>query len=172
VLGRVSEVVHTSGGERYIPNFIENRIKFSSYVRNVAVVGENRPQLTAIICIDLEAVGYWAEQRSISYTSYAELSQARDVQTLIAGVLRHVNALLKPELRIQRFVNLHKDFDPDDGEVTRTRKLRRNVVEERYAPLIDALYSDQDSVTIDAKVVYESGEIGMLQRRLVINNVD
>ena len=172
VLGRVSEVVFTSGRERYIPNFMENRIKFSSYVRNVAVVGENRPQLAAIICIDLEAVGYWAEQRSISYTSYAELSQASEVQTLIAGVLRHVNALLKPELRIHRFVNLHKDFDPDDGEVTRTRKLRRNVVEKLYAPLIDALYSDQDSMTIDAKVVYESGEIGMLQRRLVINNLD
>jgi long-chain acyl-CoA synthetase len=172
VLGRVSEVVFTSGRERYIPNFMENRIKFSPYVRNVAVVGENRPQLAAIICIDLEAVGYWAEQRSISYTSYAELSQVSEVQTLIAGVLRHVNALLKPELRIHRFVNLHKDFDPDDGEVTRTRKLRRNVVEKLYAPLIEALYSNQESMTIDAKVVYESGEIGMIQRRLVLNNMD
>jgi len=166
VLGRVSEVVRTGGGERYIPNFIENRIKFDAFVRNVAVVGANRQYLTAIVCIDLEAVGYWAEQRSISYTSYAELSQAQQVQALIAGVLRHVNGLLKPELRIRRFVNLHKDFDPDDGEVTRTRKLRRNVIEERYATLIAALYGKESSVSIDARIVYESGATGSLQRTL------
>ena len=166
VLGRVSEVVRTGGGERYIPNFIENRIKFDAFVRNVAVVGANRQYLTAIVCIDLEAVGYWAEQRSISYTSYAELSQAQQVQALIAGVLRHVNGMLKPELRVRRFVNLHKDFDPDDGEVTRTRKLRRNVIEERYAALIEALYGKESSVSIDARIVYESGATGSLQRTL------
>ena len=166
VLGRVSEVVRTGGGERYIPNFIENRIKFSSFVRNVAVLGAGRPHLTAIVCIDLEAVGYWAEQRSISYTSYAELSQAQEVQQLIGGVLRHVNGLLKPELRIRRFVNLHKDFDADDGEVTRTRKLRRKVIEERYAKLIDGLYGDRPDIVIDARIVYESGATGNLQRSL------
>ena len=166
VLGRVSEVVRTSGGERYIPNYIENRIKFNPFVRNVAVVGANRPHLAAIVCIDLEAVGYWAEQRSISYTSYAELSQAPQVQALIVDVLRHVNGMLKPELQIRRFVNLHKDFDADDGEVTRTRKLRRNVIEERYAILVNALYGTQASIRIDAKIVYESGETGNLQRSL------
>jgi long-chain acyl-CoA synthetase len=171
VLGRVSEVVRTSGGERYIPNYIENRIKFSSFVRNVAVVGANRAYLTAIACIDLEAVGYWAEQRGISYTSYAELSQAPEVRALIAAEVRHVNALLKPELRVRRLVNLHKDFDPDDGEVTRTRKLRRNVIEERYAPLIEALYGSQSSVSIDAKIVYENGQTGTLQRTLNLTEV-
>ncbi len=171
VLGRVSEVVRTSGGERYIPNFIENRIKFNSFVRNVAVVGANRPHLAAIVCIDLEAVGYWAEQRSISYTSYAELSQVTEVRALIAEVLRHVNSLLKPELRIRRFVNLHKDFDPDDGEVTRTRKLRRNVIEERYGNLIDALYGTATDIVIDARIVYESGETGNLQRTLCLVEV-
>ena len=172
VLGRVGEVVRTSGGERYIPNYIENRIKFSPFVRNVAVLGANRAHLTAIACIDLEAVGYWAEQRGISYTSYAELSQAAEVRALVAGEVRHVNSLLAPELRVRRLVNLHKDFDPDDGEVTRTRKLRRNVIEERYAPLIEALYGSQASVTIDAKIVYESGETGNLQRTLSLTDVD
>lgn len=171
VLGRVSEVVRTGGGERYIPNFIENRIKFNPFVRNVAVVGATRPHLAAIVCIDLEAVGYWAEQRSISYTSYAELSQAKEVQSLIADALRHVNGLLKPELQIRRFVNLHKDFDADDGEVTRTRKLRRNVIEERYAPLIDALYGTESSVSIEATIVYESGETGSLKRTLKLVEV-
>ncbi len=166
VLGRVSEVMRTGGGERYIPNFIENRIKFSSFVRNVAVIGANRTHLSAIVCIDFDAVGYWAEQRGISYTSYAELSQASEVQALVAGVLRHVNGLLKPELQIRRFVNLHKDFDPDDGEVTRTRKLRRSVIEDRYVTLIEALYEGVSNVSIDAKIVYESGATGYLKRTL------
>ena len=132
VLGRVSEVVRTRAGERFIPNYIENRIKFSPYVRNVAVSGAGRDELTAIACIDLEAVGHWAEEHGISFTSYADLSQKPEVNGLVASVLRHVNESLPVPLRIHRFVNLHKDFDPDDGEITRTRKLRRNVIEERY----------------------------------------
>ncbi len=168
VLGRVSEVVRTAGGERYVPNYIENRIKFSPYVRNVAVIGAQRPHLAAIVCIDLEAVGHWAEQRSLSYTSYAELSQRPEVIALVGSVLRHVNSLLKPELSVRRFVNLHKDFDPDDGEITRTRKLRRNVIEERYATLIDALYGPAGTVDFEASITYESGETGVLRRTLTL----
>jgi long-chain acyl-CoA synthetase len=143
VLGRVSEVVYTAAGERYIPNYIENRIKFSPYVRNVAVMGAGRDHLTAIICIDQEAVGHWAEERGVSFTSYAELSQRPEVYDLTGSVLAHVNELLPAALRVKRFVNLHKDFDADDGEITRTRKLRRNVIEERYAALIEEMYSGQ-----------------------------
>ncbi len=168
VLGRVSEVVRTAGGERYVPNYIENRIKFSQYVRNVAILGAGRPYLAAIVCIDLEAVGHWAEQRSLTYTSYAELSQRPEVIALVGSVLAHVNGLLKPELAVRRFVNLHKDFDPDDGEVTRTRKLRRNVIEDRYAKLIDALYGDAKTVEFEAAIVYESGEKGVLRRTLTV----
>jgi len=168
VLGRVSEVVRTAGGERYVPNYIENRIKFSQYVRNVAIIGANKPYLAAIVCIDLEAVGHWAEQRSLAYTSYAELSQRPEVIALVGSVLAHVNSLLKPELAVRRFVNLHKDFDPDDGEITRTRKLRRNVIEDRYAKLIDALYGDEPTVEFEAAILYESGETGVLKRTLTV----
>jgi len=171
VLGRVSEVVRTAQGERFIPNFIENRIKFSPYVRNVAVVGANKPVLHAIVCIDFEAIGYWAEQRAISYTSYADLSQKPEVRKLVGEVLAHVNKMQPEGLRIRRFVNLHKDFDADDGEITRTRKLRRNVIEERYAALIDALYSDAREVTFDAVITYESGEKGVIRRTLAIEEV-
>src|SRR5207244_9480271 len=133
----------------------------SPYVRNVAVIGTGRPFLTAIVCIDFEAVGHWAEERQLSYTSYAELSQRPEVYALIAAVLQHVSQMLnRPELALRRFVNLHKDFDPDDGEVTRTRKLRRGVIEERYARLIEALYSDARSIEFDALITYESGETG------------
>ncbi len=171
VLGRVSEVVRTAAGERFIPNFIENRIKFSPYVRNVAVVGTGRDRLTAIVCIDYEAVGHWAERRAIAYGSYAELSQKPEVLSLIEDVLLHVNTMQPEDLRIRRFVNLHKDFDPDDGEITRTRKLRRGVIEENYAPLIDALYSETESVGFEATIVYEDGTRGVFKRDLTIREV-
>jgi long-chain acyl-CoA synthetase len=171
VLGRVSEVVRTRAGERFIPNYIENRIKFSPYVRNVAVVGAGRDELTAIACIDLEAVGHWAEEHGISFTSYADLSQKAEVNGLVASVLRHVNESLPVPLRIHRFVNLHKDFDPDDGEITRTRKLRRNVIEERYASLITALYSGAKSIVENTRITYESGQTGTISRTLSICEV-
>jgi len=171
VLGRVSEVVRTAAGERYIPNFIENRLKFSPYIRNVAVLGAGRDMLTAIVCIDFEAVGHWAEERRLSYTSYADLSQKPEVQGLVASVVAHVNQTQPEPLRIRRFVNLHKDFDADDGEITRTRKLRRNIIETTYAPLIDALYGEERETVYDAAITYESGEHGVIRRTLTISEV-
>ena len=172
VLGRVSEVVRTARGERFIPNYIENRIKFSQYVRNVAVLGAGRETLTAIICIDLEATGHWAEKQGIAYTSYADLALRPEVMDLIAGVLGQMNAAQPEGLRVRRFTNLHKDFDADDGEITRTRKLRRNVVEERYARIIDALYDPQrQSVQFEAEIVYEDGSRGALKRELPLREV-
>ena len=171
VLGRVSEVVRTRAGERFIPNYIENRIKFSPYVRNVAVVGAGRDELTAIVCIDLEAAGHWAEGRGISFTSYADLSQKPEIAKLVASVLAHVNESLLEPLRIRRFVNLHKDFDADDGEITRTRKLRRTVIEERYQALITALYSGARSVVENTRITYETGQTGTISRMLSIHEV-
>jgi long-chain acyl-CoA synthetase len=171
VLGRVSEVVRTAKGERFIPNFIENRIKFSQYVRNVCVLGADRDELTAIVCIDFDAVGHWAEERGISYVSYADLSQKPEVVELVRAVFRHVGETQPEGLRIRRFVNLHKDFDPDDGEITRTRKLRRSTIEETYGPIIDALYQGARTVSYDAQITYESGEKGMIRRILTISEV-
>jgi len=171
VLGRVSEVVRTRAGERFIPNYIENRIKFSPYVRNVAVLGAGRDELTAIVCIDLEAAGHWAEERGVSFTSYADLSQKPEIGKLVASILAHVNESLPEPLRLRRFVNLHKDFDPDDGEITRTRKLRRNIIEERYQALITALYSGVTSVVENTRITYESGQTGTISRTLAICQV-
>ncbi|MBN8938382.1 MAG: AMP-binding protein [Rhizobiales bacterium] len=171
VLGRVSEVVRTAAGERYIPNFIENRLKFSPYIRNVAVIGAGRDRLTAIVCIDFDAVGHWAEERRISYTSYADLSQKPEVMDLVGTVIAHVNTLQPEGLRVRRFVNLHKDFDADDGEITRTRKLRRNVIEATYAALIAALYGTERQTVFDAAITYESGEHGVIRRTLTISEV-
>ena len=171
VLGRVAEVVYTKAGERYIPNYIENRLKFSPYIKDAAVLGAGRDELTALICIDMGAVGHWAERNDVTYTSYAELSQRREVYDLIEKAVKHVNELLLKALAVRRFVNLPKEFDPDDGEVTRTRKLRRNVIEERYAPVIAALYDGSAGVDYETLITYESGAKGVLKRRLSVQVV-
>ena len=171
VLGRLSEVVHTAQGERYIPNYIENRLKFSPWVKDVAVLGKGRDRLSAIVCIDKEPVGHWAELRGISYMSYADLSQKPEVIALVKAAVERVNATLPDALKLRHFVSLHKEFDADDGEITRTRKLRRNVVEERYAPIIEAIYDGQATVTMKAQIVYETGETGVTERELRVTEV-
>lgn len=171
VLGRLSEVVYTAKGERFIPNYIENRIKFSPYVKDVAVLGRDRDELCAMVCIDIDAVGNWAELQGISYISYADLSQKPTVYDLVRDAIAHVNETLPEPLQIKRFSNLHKEFDPDDGEITRTRKLRRKVVEERYTDVIEALYSDKKEVTVKAQITYDTGETGTIERNLSIREV-
>jgi long-chain acyl-CoA synthetase len=168
VLGRLSDVVHTANGERYIPNYIENRLKFSPYIKDAAVIGRGRDTLAALICIDKEAVGLWAELRGISYISYAALSQKPQVIELVASAVKHVNSTLLEGLQLRQFVCLHKEFDADDGEITRTRKIRRNVVEERYQPIIDAIYDRKRTVLMQAQVSYESGEVSVIERTLSV----
>ena len=106
----------------------------------MAIVGAGREHLAALVCIDIEAAGHWAQVEGVGYTSYADLSQKPEVLPLIQGVLAHTNEVLPEALKIRRFVNLPKEFDPDDGEVTRTRKLRRNVIDANYAKVIAALF--------------------------------
>lgn len=168
VLGRVSEIVHTADGRRYIPTYIENRLKFSQFVKDVCVIGAGRPFISAIVCIDFEAVGQWAQENGIPYTSYADLSQKPKVYELIRNLVEEVNGKMPDGLSVSRFVNLHKEFDPDDGEVTRTRKLRRELIDERYAEIIDAVYDGRDAVDYEAHITYETGQTGVIARRLAI----
>ncbi len=171
VLGRVSEVVYTASGERFIPTYVENRLKFSQYIKDVCILGKDRDYLAALVAIDISAVGHWAEENGVPYTSFADLSQKPEVYRLINRVVRHVNEVLPDALKIRRFVNLHKEFDPDDGEVTRTRKLRRNVIDENYAPIIQAIYDGSESVHYEARITYETGESGVLKRQLAVADV-
>ena len=135
------------------------------------MLGEGRDTLSAIVCIDKEPVGHWAELRGISYMSYADLSQKPEVIELVAAAVQRVNATLPEALKLRHFVSLHKEFDADDGEITRTRKLRRNVVEERYAPIIEAIYGGQPTVAMKAQIVYETGEVGVTERLLADQEV-
>ena len=171
VLGRVSEVMHTAGGERYVPNYIENRLKFSPYIKDAAVIGAGLDELTAMVCVDFEAVGHWAEVNGVPYVSYADLSQREEVAALLGEAFERVNKAVTKPLRLKRFVSLPKEFDPDDGEITRTRKLRRKVVQERYADVIAALYDGSKEVHVSAQVTYETGEVGKVERSLPIREV-
>lgn len=171
ILGRVEEVVTTAAGVRFVPQYIENQLKFSPYIKEAAVMGKDRPHLAAIVCIDMEAVGHWAETNGVAYTTYADLSQKAEVYELVRHVVGRVNERIPSELAVRRFVNLHKEFDADDGELTRTRKLRRNVIDERYREVIDALYGNERHIEVAASVVYEDGSEGVIRRDLQIWDV-
>lgn len=171
VLGRVSEIVHTAANIRYIPTYIENRLKFSRFIKDVCVIGDGRDYLSAIVCVDIDAVGQWAQENGISYTSYAELSQSPAVYDLVQTLITKLNALLPEGHAIARFVNLHKQFDPDDGEMTRTRKLRRDIIDQRYAKIISAIYEGEDSINFEAPITYETGQTGTIARTLVIRSL-
>lgn len=170
VLGRVSEVVYTAQRERFIPTYIENRLQFSHYIKDACILGKDRDHLNVIICIDFQAVGHWATENNVPYSSYAELSQHPKTYEMIREQIEKVNQLLPEPLRIQRFVNLHKEFDANDGEVTRTRKLRRNVIDQTYGAIIEAMYNNHDEIDFEAPIVYETGETGVLKRTLRIHN--
>jgi long-chain acyl-CoA synthetase len=132
--------------------------------------------VSAFINIDLEAVGNWAERHGLAYTSYTDLAARLEVYDLIQGEIERVNVGLagEPQMagaQIRRFLILHKELDPDDGELTRTRKVRRRFIAEKYATLVDALYSDDDHVTVEAQVIYEDGRSGTLRADLQIRDL-
>jgi long-chain acyl-CoA synthetase len=153
-----------SSGEKYSPQYIEGRLKFSPYIRNVMTVGgEDTPFVTALINIDFDNVGRWAERRGLAYTTFVDLSQKPEVYALIRDDVRRVNRTLPPPARVRKFVLLHKEFDADEGELTRTRKLRRGLLGERYGDMIEAMYGGDDQVQVQAAVKYRDGREGVIQ---------
>lgn len=159
VIDRLKDVMRLADGTRFSPQFMENKLKFSPYVREAVVLGRDRPHLAAIISIDPEIVGRWAESRMITYTTYQDLASKKEVYDLIRHEIKQINADLPENTRILRFALLFKELDADDGELTRTRKLRRKVVEERYASLIEALYGPGVCVDLKTAIQYQDGRI-------------
>jgi long-chain acyl-CoA synthetase len=157
VIDRVKDVMHLADGTRFSPQFLENKLKFSPYVREAVVLGQGREAVTAIVCIDAGIVGRWAESRMITYTTYQDLAAKDEVLELVRGAIAAINATLPQAVRIARFALLFKELDADDGELTRTRKVRRSVVAERYAALVEALYAGSGSVALTACIRYQDG---------------
>jgi long-chain acyl-CoA synthetase len=159
VIDRAKDVLRTRDGTHFSPAFIENKLKFSPYVEEAVVFGgEDHPYVTAMISIDMETVGTWAERNHLTYTTYTDLAQKPAVYELIAEHVAAANADLPDAARIRKFVLLHKQLDADDEELTRTRKVRRRTIRERYSEIISALVElEADTVTIRATVTYQDG---------------
>jgi long-chain acyl-CoA synthetase len=168
VVDRVSDLATLKGGDRFSPQFIENKLKFSPHIGECVVLGHGRPYIAAMLCIRYSIVSKWAEKRRIAFTTYSDLSGRPEVQELLLREVQAVNATLPASQRIRRFLLLYKELDADDGELTRTRKVRRNVIHERYEPLIGALYSEAGSVAVDASITLQDGRQTRIRTNLAI----
>src|SRR2546428_352530 len=176
IIDRAKDVSRLAGGTIFAPKYVENKLKFSPYVKEAVCIGQDRPYVTALVNIDLTAVGNWAERRGIAYTSYTDLSQKPEIYELIQQEVERVNrSLLEDEVlkgaQIRKFLILHKELDPDDEEITRTRKVRRGYIGQKYAALIEALYGDRDRAQVEAKVTYEDGRTGTVRADVRIRKV-
>ncbi|HBE95305.1 MAG TPA: long-chain fatty acid--CoA ligase [Desulfovibrio sp.] len=172
VIDRLKDVMLLSSGARFSPQFLENKLKFSPYVREAVVFGRDRAHTAAILCIDGGIVGRWAEAHMLTYTTYQDLAAKPEVRGLIHGEVAAMNAGLEPAMRIRRFALLFKELDADDGELTRTRKVRRQVVEERYGRLVEALYDGSREILLEAAIGYQDGSTREMRGNVVIETVE
>jgi long-chain acyl-CoA synthetase len=162
-------------GTLFAPKFIENKLKFFPFIKEAVAFGRDRQFVTAIINIDPGAVGNWAERNGITYGGYQELASLPAVYDLVQGCIEQVNRDFAAEShlagsQIRRFLILHKELEADDGELTRTRKVRRGFIGERYQPLVDALYADAPTASIESEVTFEDGRRGTLKAELQIRD--
>ncbi|MBU1039981.1 MAG: AMP-binding protein [Proteobacteria bacterium] len=157
VIDRLKDVMHLADGTRFSPQYLENKLKFSPFVREAVVLGPGRACVAAIICIDMGIVGHWAEGRMITYTTYQDLAAKAQVYELVRSEIVAINKALPEATRIRRFALLYKELDADDGELTRTRKVRRGTISERYGPLIEALYNDACALRLETAIQYQDG---------------
>jgi long-chain acyl-CoA synthetase len=172
IIDRAKDVGALRDGTPFAPQFIENKLKFSPYIREAVAFGHERPFVTAMIAIDLGTVGNWAERRGLPYTSYMDLSQKAEVRDLIREEIGKSNRTLPEATMVRRFLLLTKDLEADDAEMTRTRKVRRRYVADKYAPVIDALYGGRDEVELTTAITYEDGRQATIQSRVRIEDVE
>ncbi|EIF8960170.1 long-chain fatty acid--CoA ligase [Vibrio parahaemolyticus] len=171
VIDRLKDMSETSHGDRYSPQFIENKLKFSPFIAEAVVVGKGRPWLSAIICIRYAIVAKWAEQKGITFTNYTNLSSQPEVYQAIREEVLKVNESLPDAQKISKFILLYKELDADDGELTRTRKVRRGVVAEKYGDIIETIYSAAPTVDVDTVITYQDGTKTRIQTSLVIETL-
>ncbi|ATI45586.1 long-chain fatty acid--CoA ligase [Vibrio parahaemolyticus] len=171
VIDRLKDMSETSHGDRYSPQFIENKLKFSPFIAEAVVLGKGRPWLSAIICIRYAIVAKWAEQKGIAFTNYTNLSAQPEVYKAIREEVQKVNESLPDAQKISKFILLYKELDADDGELTRTRKVRRGVVAEKYGDIIETIYSAEPTVDVDTVITYQDGTKTRIQTSLVIETL-
>jgi long-chain acyl-CoA synthetase len=175
IIDRVKDVGSLADGTLFAPKYLENKLKFFPYIKEAVTFGDKRDRVCAFINIDFEAVGNWAEKRNLPYSGYTDLASRDEVADLVRECIEKVNADLaeEPEIansQIHRFLILHKELDADDGELTRTRKVRRGFIAEKYQGMVDALYGGRQSVHVEAQVKYEDGRTGTLSADLKVRD--
>jgi long-chain acyl-CoA synthetase len=177
IIDRAKDVSKLNDGTMFAPKYIENKLKFSPYIKEAVAHGMGRDFVAAFIDIDYGAVANWAERRHIGFTSYTDLAQKPPVYELIYNEICRVNKSLSEDEKlrnsqIKRYLLLHKELNPDDGEITRTRKVRRKFIAEKYESLIEALYTGKDNVKVEATFTYEDGRTTTMRAELQIRDVE
>ena len=170
---RIEELLPLADGSKFAPQFSEVRLRFSPYIKDAMVLGgEGRPYVTAVVNMDFRSVGRWAEAHHVAFTTYTDLSQKPQVLELLKKDVDRVNKLVPAPARIRRFVNLHKEFDPDEAELTRTRKLKRGVMENKYADIVRGLYGEGNKLEVEAQVTYQDGRKGTIKTELGVTQME
>ncbi|MGB0087681.1 MAG: AMP-binding protein, partial [Rhodomicrobiaceae bacterium] len=168
VIDRIKDLAATARGQRYSPQFIENKLKFSPFIAETVILGAGRDYLAAMICIRYSIVSKWAEKNRIAFTTYSDLASRAEVYELLRKEVEAVNASLPLAQRISKFILLYKELDADDGELTRTRKVRRGVVAEKYASIIDAIYAGRTAIDIDTVIHFQDGTTQRIRTTLPV----
>ncbi|MEO0035322.1 MAG: hypothetical protein RLZZ501_1345 [Pseudomonadota bacterium] len=168
VIDRIKDLATTATGVRFSPQFIENKLKFSPFIAEAVILGADRPYLSAIVCIRFSIVSKWAESKGIAFTNYTSLSAQETVYELLTTEVEKVNRTLPEPQRIRKFLLLYKELDADDGELTRTRKVRRSVINEKYADIIQSVYADRERVPVDAVITFQDGTTTRVRTDLTV----
>jgi long-chain acyl-CoA synthetase len=168
VIDRIKDLAETARGERFSPQYIENKLKFSPYIAETVVLGAGRDVLAAMICIRFSIISKWAEKKRISFTTYTDLASRPEVYALLRKEVEAVNASLPPAQRIAKFLLLYKELDADDGELTRTRKVRRSVINEKYASIIDDIYGGARDIPVDTVIRFQDGTTQRIRTTLLV----
>ncbi|WP_264738093.1 AMP-binding protein [Cytobacillus firmus] len=172
IIDRIKDVIRLDTGEMFSPQFIENKLKFSSFIQEAVAIGKDRPYVVAMINIDMKNVGRWAEKNQISYTTYTDLSSKPEVLELIEKQVQEINQTLPEKARVKKFVLLYKELDADDEELTRTKKVRRQFVAKKYQSLIDGLYTEDKKIRVNGTIKYRDGMEQTIQTTLQVIFMD
>ena len=172
IIDRMADVMKLADGGKFSPQLIENKLRFSPFIVDAVIIGQEKPFITAMISIDMGNVGKWAENNQIPYTTFTDLSQKDEVYDLIAGEVAKTNESLPKVAKVRRFVLLYKELDADDDELTRTRKIRRRFVAERYNELIEALYGNKEELEIEADIKYRDGKGYRMKTTVKIRQIE
>ncbi|MBA6347555.1 MULTISPECIES: long-chain fatty acid--CoA ligase [unclassified Colwellia] len=168
IIDRIKDLAKTSNGDQYSPQYIENKLKFSSFIGEAVILGKDKPYLSAMICIRFSIVSKWAEQQGLSFTNYTSLSALPEVYQKLTEEVSKVNETLPDAQKINKFLLLYKELDADDGELTRTRKVRRSVIADKYGDIISSIYDDQEYVDVDTVITFQDGGKTRIQTQLKV----